>query len=96
MSPLLKEWHAIARIAAEAGPQDKFFAVEDSDPRVAFDRRVAVGGVSDGRGHKRGVLLVAIVNDGADEDTQVLGVSSRAQAESIIAALRDAWPGVGS
>lgn len=92
MSALLREWYAIARVVAEAAPSDKFFVVEDSDPRVSFDRRVALGGVSDSRPHRRGVLLIAIVSDGADEDTQALGVSSLAQARTVVEALRDAWP----
>lgn len=91
MSPLLQEWYRLARetSGASTARADKFFVVEDSDPRVPHGRRVASGGVSDARPHKRGVMLVCLTSDGFYQE---LGVSSRAQAEVVVSALRDAWP----
>jgi len=88
---LLAAAYALAR-EVTSDPRDRVFCVETVDQRVVFDRRVACAAVVDGRPEKPGVLLVAVTTDGAD---QQLGVSSLEQAETILRALRLAWPELG-
>lgn len=87
----MADWYDFARATAESYPGggDRFFATETRDPRVAFPRSVVVGGVSDARPEKRGVLLVALTSDG---ERQELGVPSREAGLAVLRALRDAWP----
>lgn len=97
MTPLMAEWYSHARAWTKADVErDQFFCVETSDPRIDFARRlvsggvsVAIGGVSDGRPEKRGVVLVVVTSDAC---VQELGVSSRDEAAAIISALHHAWP----
>lgn len=88
----MADWHRLAREVVDYSSGDKFFAIEEKDPRVSFDRLVVSGGVSDGRPEKPGVVLVVLTSDGTYQE---LGVSSREQASMILTALRDAWPDLG-
>jgi len=90
MSPLVAQWHALAKAESDVyDSRDSFYVVETTDPRVPHTRRVASGGVADGRPEKPGVLLVAITDDGYEG---TLGVSSVDEARMIMTVLRRAWP----
>lgn len=90
MSDLLTEWYDLARQqCGGVDPRDQFFVIETADPRVPHARRIASGGVADGRPEKRGALLVTVTDDGY---VSTLGVSSIEEARTIMAVLRCAWP----
>lgn len=91
MGELRDVWALAAGDMVDPGHGDHVFFVETPDPRVGGGRRVAFGGVVDGRAWKPGVSLIVLTSDGA---LQSLGISHRDQAVVAARMLKQAWPGL--
>ncbi len=93
MSHLVREWYEHAKESIQIAPCDTVHLVVCDEPSGARlgqpNRRVAIGGVIDGRKGLPGVVLAGLTTDG---QWQELGCSSADQARAIVEVLCRVWP----